>query len=108
MKKIIATAAITFTLMNVSAQRQVKYDTLEVLMYDSLGNEYHFNPPRLIIKKHGTYPVIVADVRINKKGRASIKPCSRRREPWYRYSDANVKIGDTIWVSNNDRIEPRF
>jgi hypothetical protein len=53
MKKIVTTAAIMFCVMNVNAQTRnyIKKDTIEILMYDSLGNEYHTKPPRYIIKR---------------------------------------------------------
>jgi hypothetical protein len=53
MKKIVITAAIMFCVMNTNAQTRnyIKRDTIEILTYDSLGNEYHYNPPRIIIKR---------------------------------------------------------
>lgn len=53
MKKIIVTAAILFCVMNINAQTRnyIKRDTIEILTYDSLGNEYHYKPPRIIIKR---------------------------------------------------------
>ena len=53
MKKIIVTAAILFCVMNTNAQTRnyIKRDTIEILMYDSLGNEYHYKPPRIMIKR---------------------------------------------------------
>jgi hypothetical protein len=53
MKKIITTAAIVFCVMNINAQTRnyIKKDTIEILTYDSLGNEYHYNPPHIIIKR---------------------------------------------------------
>jgi hypothetical protein len=52
MKKIIATAAIMFCLTNTNAQyHRIERDTIEILTYDSLGNEYHSNPPRYLIRK---------------------------------------------------------
>jgi hypothetical protein len=53
MKKIIITAAIVFCVMNINAQTRnyIKKDTIEILTYDSLGNEYHSNPPRVVIKR---------------------------------------------------------
>lgn len=53
MKKIITTIAIMFCVLNGDAQTQnyIKRDTIEVLYYDSLGNEHHYNPPRVIIKQ---------------------------------------------------------
>ena len=52
MKKLITTAAIVLCVMSTNAQRTnyIKRDTIEVLMYDSLGNEYHFKPPRTVIR----------------------------------------------------------
>ena len=54
------------------------------------------------------YQAVVAEVRINKKGHVAIKPTSRFKSPWYRYPDPNVKVGDTIWISREDAIEPKF
>jgi hypothetical protein len=52
MKKIITTAAIMFCLTNTNAQyHRIEVDTIEILTYDSLGNEYHSNPPRYLIRK---------------------------------------------------------
>ena len=55
MKKIITTAAIVFCVMSSDAQttktNYIKRDTIEILYYDSLGNEYHYNPPRTVIKR---------------------------------------------------------
>jgi hypothetical protein len=53
MKKLITTAAIMFCVMNINAQtlNYIKKDTIEILMYDSLGNEYHYKPPRIMIKR---------------------------------------------------------
>ena len=55
MKKIITTAAIMFCVISTDAQTSkvnyIQKDTIEILMYDSLGNEYHYNPPRIIIKR---------------------------------------------------------
>ena len=52
MKKLILSTALLCAL-NSQAQTKnyIKKDTIEVLMYDSLGNEYHSNPPRIVIKR---------------------------------------------------------
>ena len=36
---------------NAQTRNYIKKDTIEVLMYDSVGNEYHSHPPRIIIKR---------------------------------------------------------
>ena len=54
MKKIITTAAIILSVMSTDAQvtkvNYIQKDTIEIMMYDSLGNEYHYKPPRVLIK----------------------------------------------------------
>ena len=50
MKKLITAAAIIFCVFNTNAQNYIKRDTIEILTYDSLGNEYHHRPPRYIVK----------------------------------------------------------
>ena len=54
------------------------------------------------------YQAVVAEVRINKKGHVAVRPVTKFRSPWYRYYDTNVKVGDTIWISREDSIEPKF
>ena len=54
------------------------------------------------------YQAIVSEVRISKNGYVSIRPITKFRSPWYRYNDPNVKVGDTIWISREDAIEPKF
>jgi hypothetical protein len=53
MKRLITTSAILFCVINTNAQtlNYIKKDTIEVLRMDSLGNKYHYNPPRIIIKR---------------------------------------------------------
>ena len=52
MKKLILSTALLCAL-NSQAQTKnyIKKDTIEVLMYDSFGNEHHYNPPRVVIKR---------------------------------------------------------
>jgi hypothetical protein len=52
MKKIITATAIMFCVLNSDAQvkNYIKRDTIEILTYDSLGNEIRYNPPRVVIK----------------------------------------------------------
>ena len=52
MKKIILSTAL-LCVLNTQAQTKnyIKKDTIEILKYDSLGNEYHYNPPRIVIKR---------------------------------------------------------
>ena len=53
MKKIITTAAIMFCIVSGKAQTRnyIEKDTIEILTYDSLGNEYHYNPPHYLIRR---------------------------------------------------------
>jgi len=53
MKKLITTVAIMFCVLNSDAQTRnyIKRDTIEILYYDSLGNEHHYSPPRMAIKR---------------------------------------------------------
>jgi len=70
-----------------------------------------------VTKQHHSnrFCIVVDDVMYNKRGTASIKPKINKKGPewwngpsWYRYPNHNVHIGDTVDVSINDRIEPRF
>ena len=54
------------------------------------------------------YRAVVAEVKIGKNGHAAIKPTTKFKSPWYRYPNPNVKVGDTIWISRQDAIEPKF
>jgi hypothetical protein len=55
MKKIITTVAIVFCMLSSDAQpskvNYIQKDTIEILYYDSLGNEFRYNPPRIVIKR---------------------------------------------------------
>jgi len=53
MKKLIITIAIALCTLNTDAQKMRHFvrDTIEILTYDSLGNEYHYCPPKLLIRK---------------------------------------------------------
>ena len=55
---------------------------------------------------HKTYCVVVTDVKYTKHNKANIKPKGTRY--WFRYPTANVHIGDTVDISLNDRLEPKF
>jgi nickel-dependent lactate racemase len=82
-------------------------DTLE---FDKSIKKYCIEINRANNQKRGVrqYQTIVAEVRISKKGHVAIKPTTRFKSPWYRYYDETVKVGDTIWISREDAIEPRF
>ena len=53
MKKILITAAMIICVINTNAQtyHHIERDTIEILTYDSLGNEYHSTPPKYLIRK---------------------------------------------------------
>ena len=131
MKKLLAILA--FAVSSASAQTMYKMES--VIIYDSLGNQYQMRqvldhlPTRqdsvefdIASKRYVSeisrvhkqnrgeklYQAIVSEVRIGKNGRVAIRPVSKFRSPWYRYNDANVKVGDTIWISRQDAIEPKF
>jgi hypothetical protein len=48
---------------------------------------------------------VVRDVRYGKT-KANIRPEGLRS--WFRYPNLNIHIGDTVELSMNDRIEPKF
>jgi len=51
--------------------------------------------------------IVVADVRYTKNNKASIRPRGHHTV-WFKYPTANIHIGDTVDVSMNDRIAPKF
>ena len=131
MKKLITILAIGVS----TAHSQTMYKMQSPPIYDSLGNMYqlrevldHYPTKQDSINfekavksycieidralKHRRnvkqYRAVVAEVRIGKKGHAAIRPITKFRSPWYRYPDPNVKVGDTIWISREDAIEPKF
>ena len=132
MKKLLTILLLATTTM-VKAQQMYKMES--VVIYDSVGNQYQLREvldhlptaedsvrfqrdarkyvaeiSRVHKEKRGVklYQAIVAEVRVNKSGSVSIKPVTKFRSPWYRYNDPNVKVGDTIWISREDAIEPKF
>jgi len=70
--------------------------------------DHSMGTPNKVTRKRNMYPVVVEAIRGTKKGATIIRPYSKHKLPWYRYPFANVKIGDTIWVTDGMRIEPRF
>jgi hypothetical protein len=131
MKKTLAILA--FVTSTASAQTMYKMESPPI--YDEDGNQYQmrdildhyptkqdsieFNKAvksyclqidrarklRMGVKQ---YQAIVSEVRISRNGHVAIKPTTRFKSPWYRYYDPNVKVGDTIWISREDTIEPKF
>jgi hypothetical protein len=76
-----------------------------ILLSSCSTTKYHSN----------RFCVVVDDVVYNKRGTASIKPRTNKKGPewwngpsWYRYPNHNIRVGDTVEISMNDRIEPRF
>jgi len=59
------------------------------------------------VSKHRSnrFCAVVRDVRYGKT-KANIRPEGLRS--WFRYPSINVHIGDTVELSMNDRIEPKF
>lgn len=131
MKKILTLALVT---ISTGAFSQTMYKMESIPVYDSLGNVYQTRqvfdhlPTRedsiqfqreassyvaqmTRAHKQGrrevSHRAVVAEVRIH-NGKVVIKPTSKFRSPWYRYFDPSVKVGDTIWISRQDAIEPRF
>jgi hypothetical protein len=131
MKKVIA--ILMFVTSTASAQTMYKMQSVPI--YDSLGNQYQmretfdhlptsqdtieFNKAtmsycrqidRALKLRAGVkqYQAVVSEVRISKNGNVAVRPTTKFKSPWYRYSDPNVKVGDTIWISREDAIEPKF
>lgn len=131
MKKVLAILA--FVVSTASAQTMYKMESLPI--YDEDGNLYQMRevldhlPTKQdsidfdkSVKKYcieinlankrrrgvKLYQAVVADVRVSKKGSIAIRPAAKFKSPWYRYYDDKVKIGDTIWISREDAIEPKF
>jgi len=131
MEKLLAILLLTVT----TASAQTMYKMKSIAIYDSLGNQYQLQQVldhlptkedsitfdneakkyvadilRVHKEKRGvrSYQAVVAEVRISKNGHVAIKPITKFRSPWYRYNDPNVKVGDTIWISREDAIEPKF
>lgn len=51
-----------------------------------------------------SYEAVVADVKVNSDGSVYVKPLNKFRSSWYKYTDANVKVGDTIWISREEAV----
>lgn len=132
MKKIVTTAAITLILMSAKAQTMYKMES--PMIYDEDGNVYQMRDVldhlpthqdsidfdkavkdyckqinknrnlRLGIKQ---YEAIVGEIRIDKDGNKVFKPTVKFKSEWYRYY-GNVKVGDTITITKEDAIEPKF
>lgn len=50
---------------------------------------------------------IIQEVRYTKGGeRASVR--ARGMRCWFRYPNSNIHVGDTVELSMNNRIEPKF
>jgi hypothetical protein len=132
MKKILT---LTLLAISTGAFSQTMYKMESIPIYDSLGNQYQmretfdhlptsqdtieFNKATISYCKQidralklragaRQYQAVVAEVKISKNSHVAIKPTSKFKSPWYRYYDVNVKVGDTIWISREDAIEPRF
>jgi len=130
MKKILA--ILTFTVSTASAQTM--YTMQSPPIYDEDGNMYQMRDvmdhlpthedsvafekavkkycieidkarkSRLGIKQ---YEAVIGEVRIDKDGNTVVKPTTKFKSEWYRYY-GNVKVGDTIIISREDAIEPKF
>ena len=132
MKKIVTTAAVVLALMSAKAQTMYKMESPAI--FDEDGNMYQMRDVldhkpthedsvafdkavkkycieidkarklRLGIKQ---YEAIVGEVRIDKNGNTVVKPTTKFKSEWYiHYGD--VKVGDTIMITKEDAIEPKF
>ena len=128
-------ALVILAFVTSTASAQTMYKMQSPPIYDSLGNMYQmrevFNHlpthddsvefdkavksyciqiDRALKHRKGVkqYQAIVSEVRVSKNGHIAIKPTTKFKSPWYRYNDPNVKVGDTIWISREDAIEPKF
>jgi hypothetical protein len=132
MKKILSTAIVTLALINAKAQTMYKMESPAI--FDEDGNMYQMRDVldhkpthedsvafdkavkeyikqidkarklRLGIKQ---YEAVVGEVRIDKDGNTVVKPTAKFKSEWYRYY-GNVKVGDTIVITREDAIEPKF
>lgn len=132
MKKIVTTATVVLAL--ISAKAQTMYKMESPMIYDEDGNQYQMRNVldhlptkqdsidfdkavkdyckqigkarnlRLGIK---TYEAIVSEIRIDKDGNKVFKPTEKYKSEWYRYY-GNIKVGDTITITKEDAIEPKF
>lgn len=130
-KKTLTSIAMMIALNGATAQSRDVYTIRSIPHYDSLGNqtiyqkEYDHVPTkqdsidfgyRIDVwsvskpkrRRGAFYRVIVADIRRTKHGNAIIKPCANFNTPWFRYPFSDVKIGDTVYITRNEAIEPRF
>jgi hypothetical protein len=74
----------------------MKYLILIVVVISSCSTTKH---------RSNRFCAVVRDVRYSKT-KANIRPEGLRS--WFRYPSINVHIGDTVELSMNDRIEPKF
>ena len=132
MKKIVTTAAITLILMSAKAQTMYKMES--PLIYDEDGNQYQMrdvldhkpthddsvkfdkavkeylkqiNQARNLRLGVKQYEATVSEIRIDKDGNKVFKPTEKYKSEWYRYY-GDVKVGDTITITKEDAIVPRF
>ena len=86
----------------------------EILIYGAIGIAIMLIPNRIKVhrnKKH-RFCIVVEEVRHN-GDKTAIKPkCQdpkyKGEMPWYRYPTPNIHPGDTVDVSLNELIEPKF
>jgi hypothetical protein len=132
MKKILTTAIVTLALINAKSQTIYKMESPAI--FDEDGQMYQMRQVldhlpthedsidfdkavkkycieidkarkvRLDIKQ---YEAVVSEVRIDKNGNTVVKPTVKFKSEWYiHYGD--VKVGDTITITKEDAIEPKF
>ena len=132
MKKIITTAVVMLAIINANAQTMYKMES--PMIYDEDGNVYQMrdvldhkpthedsvtfdkavkdyykqiNKNRNLRLGVKSYEAIVGEIKIDKDGNKVFKPTTKFKSEWYRYY-GNVKVGDTITITKEDAIEPKF
>ena len=130
-KKTFTAVAMMIALNSVLAQSRDVYTIRSIPYYDSLGNQtiyqkeydhvttkqdsidfgyridvWSVSKPRH--RRGAFYRVIVADLRRTKRGHVIIKPCANFNTPWFKYPFSDVKIGDTVYITRSEAMEPKF
>jgi len=130
MKKLITILAIGIS----TAHSQTIYKMESPLIYDEDGNQYQMrdvldhepthddsvafsksvkeylkqiDQARKLSLGIKSYEAIVSEIRIDKDGNKVFKPTVKFKSVWYRYY-GNVKAGDTITITKEDAIDPKF
>lgn len=131
MKRVLAILALTVS--TASAQTMYKMESIPI--YDEDGNLYQMRQVIDHLPTHDDtiefdksvkeylveiykarrlkmgikqYEAIVSEVKTDKNNNLVVKPKGKFKSTWYKCYDGSVKVGDTILISREDAIEPKF